>query len=171
VLQLGVPLPSQREFITKGTVRHDKKGKVGISREEGNITFSRSSLAQYLIGAAARALAEQSCSSYLRLGYALPCCMQACSVQAVTSAQGPCTCPLTDVVAAFCWLQTRRVNGTPARSPSILTARVQVCHGKLQPQRLHCAKSIQPSRSETSSALENNLLLQPNSCSCCRLLQ
>jgi hypothetical protein len=50
VLQLGVPLPSQREFITKGTVRHDRKGKIGISREEGNVTFSRSSLAQYLIG-------------------------------------------------------------------------------------------------------------------------
>lgn len=47
--ELGVPLPSQREFITKGTVRHDRKGKVGISREEGNVTFSRSSLAQYLI--------------------------------------------------------------------------------------------------------------------------
>jgi hypothetical protein len=79
-VQLGVPLPSQREFITKGTVRHDKKGKVGISREEGNITFSRSSLAQYLIGAPARALAAHSCSAQLpALGYTLPCCKQACS--------------------------------------------------------------------------------------------
>lgn len=47
--QLGVPLPSAREYITKGTVRHPKSGKIGISREEGNVTFSRSGLAQYLI--------------------------------------------------------------------------------------------------------------------------
>jgi hypothetical protein len=66
VLQLGVPLPSQREYITKGTVRHDKKGKIGISREEGNITFSRSSLAQYLIGATARALLRSPASAVLR---------------------------------------------------------------------------------------------------------
>eukprot|EP00882_Tetradesmus_deserticola_P018045 GHRQ01019362.1.p1 GENE.GHRQ01019362.1~~GHRQ01019362.1.p1 ORF type:complete len:224 (+),score=55.99 GHRQ01019362.1:113-784(+) len=53
--ELGVPLPSQREFITKGTVRHSKQGKIGISREEGNVTFSRSGLAQYLIGTPANA--------------------------------------------------------------------------------------------------------------------
>jgi hypothetical protein len=47
--QLGVPLPSQQEYVTKGTVRHPKSGKIGISREEGNVTFSRSGLAQYLI--------------------------------------------------------------------------------------------------------------------------
>lgn len=35
--------------ILQGTVRHPKSGKVGISREEGNVTFSRSGLAQYLI--------------------------------------------------------------------------------------------------------------------------
>lgn len=44
-----MPLPSAREYITKGTVRHPKSGKIGISREEGNVTFSRSGLAQYLI--------------------------------------------------------------------------------------------------------------------------
>lgn len=47
--QLGVPLPSQQEYVTKGTVRHPKSGKIGISREDGNVTFSRSGLAQYLI--------------------------------------------------------------------------------------------------------------------------
>lgn len=47
--ELGVPLPSQQEYVTKGTVRHPKSGKIGISREEGNVTFSRSGLAQYLI--------------------------------------------------------------------------------------------------------------------------
>ncbi|KAF8072714.1 kmo [Scenedesmus sp. PABB004] len=46
---LGVPLPSAAEYKTKGTVRHNKKGQVGVSREEGNVTFRRSSLAQYLI--------------------------------------------------------------------------------------------------------------------------
>ena len=30
-------------------MRHPKSGKIGISREEGNVTFSRSGLAQYLI--------------------------------------------------------------------------------------------------------------------------
>jgi hypothetical protein len=44
-----VALPQQQEFVTKGTVRHPKSGKVGISREEGNVTFSRSGLAQFLI--------------------------------------------------------------------------------------------------------------------------
>lgn len=48
-MQLGVPLPQQQEYVTKGTVRHPKSGKVGITKEEGNITFSRSGLAQYLI--------------------------------------------------------------------------------------------------------------------------
>jgi hypothetical protein len=47
--QLGVPLPRQPEYVTKGTVRHPKSGRVGVSREEGNVTFSRSGLAQYLI--------------------------------------------------------------------------------------------------------------------------
>jgi hypothetical protein len=36
-------------------VRHPKSGKVGISREEGNVTFSRSGLAQYLIDQARQA--------------------------------------------------------------------------------------------------------------------
>jgi hypothetical protein len=74
--QLGVPLPTQREFITKGTVRHDKKGKIGISREEGNVTFSRSSLAQYLIGehstTAARCLRRHS-MPLAAVGWLRPC--------------------------------------------------------------------------------------------------
>eukprot|EP00879_Flechtneria_rotunda_P010233 GHRR01010699.1.p1 GENE.GHRR01010699.1~~GHRR01010699.1.p1 ORF type:complete len:574 (+),score=201.61 GHRR01010699.1:88-1722(+) len=50
--ELGVLLPKSGEHITKGTVRHPKNGKLGISREEGNVTFSRSGLAQYLINQA-----------------------------------------------------------------------------------------------------------------------
>lgn len=44
MVQLGVPLPTQGEYVTKGTVRHSKQGKIGISREEGNVTFSRRSV-------------------------------------------------------------------------------------------------------------------------------
>lgn len=40
-LQLGVVLPTKGEYVTKGTVRHNKTGKISISREEGNVTFSR----------------------------------------------------------------------------------------------------------------------------------
>jgi hypothetical protein len=47
--QLGVALPTEGHYVTKGTVRHSKKGKVSISKEAGNVTFSRSGLAQYLI--------------------------------------------------------------------------------------------------------------------------
>lgn len=72
-VQLGVPLPSQQEYVTKGTVRHPKSGKIGISREEGNVTFSRSGLAQYLIDQAkvgpAAHLAPQG---VLRSGVAVP---------------------------------------------------------------------------------------------------
>lgn len=55
MLQLGVPLPKEAGYVTKGTVRHPKSGNVGISREEGNVTFSRSGLAQYLIDEARKA--------------------------------------------------------------------------------------------------------------------
>eukprot|EP00877_Chromochloris_zofingiensis_P014865 jgi/Chrzof1/9632/Cz04g10110.t1 len=47
--QLGVELPYEGHYVTKGTVRHDKKGKVSVTKETGNVTFSRSGLAQYLI--------------------------------------------------------------------------------------------------------------------------
>jgi len=56
---LGVPLPTEGHYVTKGTVRHNKKGKVGISREAGNVTFSRSGLAQYLIGQARQKYPDQ----------------------------------------------------------------------------------------------------------------
>ena len=39
---------------TLGTVRHNKKGQVGVSKETDNVTFSRSDLAQYLIDQARR---------------------------------------------------------------------------------------------------------------------
>ena len=58
-LQLGVPLPTEGHYVTKGTVRHNKKGKVGISREAGNVTFSRSGLAQYLIEQARQKYPDQ----------------------------------------------------------------------------------------------------------------
>jgi hypothetical protein len=67
-VQLGVPLPSAREYITKGTVRHPKSGKIGISREEGNVTFSRSGLAQYLIDQA-----RQQYPSSIRFHFGASC--------------------------------------------------------------------------------------------------
>lgn len=39
-------------FKSKGTVRHGKDGKVRVGREEDNLTYSRSELAQLLIEAA-----------------------------------------------------------------------------------------------------------------------
>jgi hypothetical protein len=53
-----VALPDEPAFITKGTVRHPPSGKVGISREAGNVCFSRSGLAQFLIDAARSAFPE-----------------------------------------------------------------------------------------------------------------
>jgi hypothetical protein len=35
--------------MSQGTVRHSKKGKVSVSRESGNVTWSRAGLAQFLI--------------------------------------------------------------------------------------------------------------------------
>eukprot|EP00798_Chlamydomonas_sp_ICE-L_P016017 gene16017-22155_t len=50
--QLGIKIPKEPEFLTKGTVRIDKKGKKTVVKEEGNVTFSRSDLAQFLIDTA-----------------------------------------------------------------------------------------------------------------------
>lgn len=36
-------------FVASGTVRHNRKGQTSITKEEGNVTFSRSGLAQYMI--------------------------------------------------------------------------------------------------------------------------
>eukprot|EP00878_Enallax_costatus_P016055 GHUV01016834.1.p1 GENE.GHUV01016834.1~~GHUV01016834.1.p1 ORF type:complete len:473 (+),score=145.50 GHUV01016834.1:831-2249(+) len=57
--ELGVPLPTDGEHVTKGTVRHNRQGKIGISREEGNVTFSRSGLAQYMIDEARKTYPNQ----------------------------------------------------------------------------------------------------------------
>ncbi|GFR39880.1 hypothetical protein Agub_g382 [Astrephomene gubernaculifera] len=50
--ELGVKLPEDEHFRTLGTVSHNEKGKVRVSKEEGNVTFSRSSLSQWLIDTA-----------------------------------------------------------------------------------------------------------------------
>jgi kynurenine 3-monooxygenase len=50
--ELGVALPTDPHFLTAGSVRHSAKGKVSVVKEPGNITWSRSGLAQYLINAA-----------------------------------------------------------------------------------------------------------------------
>ena len=66
--ELGVPLPTAAEFVTAGTVRHSRQGQVTVSREEGNVTFSRSGLAQYLI--------EQATAMFpdaIRFHFAAPC--------------------------------------------------------------------------------------------------
>lgn len=47
--QLGVALPTAPQFRTLGSVRRDKKGRVQVVKEEGNLIFSRSTLAQFLI--------------------------------------------------------------------------------------------------------------------------
>ncbi|GFH08087.1 monooxygenase [Haematococcus lacustris] len=47
--RLGIPLPNDDNYKSLGTVRHDSKGKVSVSKEEGNITFSRTDLAQFLV--------------------------------------------------------------------------------------------------------------------------
>lgn len=47
--QLGVPLPTEGHCMSQGTVRHSKTGKVSLSRESGNVTWSRAGLAQFLI--------------------------------------------------------------------------------------------------------------------------
>jgi ubiquitin carboxyl-terminal hydrolase 48 len=39
--QLGVPLPDDPATVTLGTVTHNAKGKVRVSKESGNVTFSR----------------------------------------------------------------------------------------------------------------------------------
>lgn len=46
--ELGIALPTDPHYLTQGTVRHTPKG-VSINREEGNVTWSRSDLAQFLI--------------------------------------------------------------------------------------------------------------------------
>ncbi|KAG2449076.1 hypothetical protein HYH02_005825 [Chlamydomonas schloesseri] len=52
--ELGVKLPEDEHFRTLGTVSHNAKGKTRVSKEEGNVTFSRSGLAQWLIDTARR---------------------------------------------------------------------------------------------------------------------
>ncbi|GIL95578.1 hypothetical protein Vretimale_1533 [Volvox reticuliferus] len=52
--ELGIKLPDDEHFKTLGTVSHNAKGKVRVSKEEGNVTFSRSGLAQWLIDTARR---------------------------------------------------------------------------------------------------------------------
>lgn len=47
--QLNIPLPTDPHNASLGTVSHNAKGKVRVSKESGNITFSRSQLAQWLI--------------------------------------------------------------------------------------------------------------------------
>lgn len=47
--EIGVDLPTDPHYLTQGTVRHSNKGKVSFTKEEGNITWSRADLAQYLI--------------------------------------------------------------------------------------------------------------------------
>ena len=46
---LGVPLPTKGHCMSQGTVRHSRAGKVTVSKEAGNVTFSRAGLAQFLI--------------------------------------------------------------------------------------------------------------------------
>jgi hypothetical protein len=46
---LGISLPSEGHCVSQGSVRHSRTGKVSISRERGNVTFSRAGLAQFLI--------------------------------------------------------------------------------------------------------------------------
>ncbi|MEW5313392.1 MAG: hypothetical protein WDW38_004963 [Sanguina aurantia] len=50
--ELKIPLPTDPNFLTQGTVRHQPNGKLGITKEPGNVTFSRSGLAQFLISEA-----------------------------------------------------------------------------------------------------------------------
>ncbi|KAG2495591.1 hypothetical protein HYH03_006191 [Edaphochlamys debaryana] len=50
--ELGIKMPADEEYKSLGTVRHSAKGKVSVSKEDGNVTFSRSSLAQWLIDTA-----------------------------------------------------------------------------------------------------------------------
>ncbi|GLC46748.1 hypothetical protein PLESTF_000431900 [Pleodorina starrii] len=50
--ELGIKLPDDEHFKTLGTVSHNVKGKTRVSKEEGNVTFSRSGLAQWLIDTA-----------------------------------------------------------------------------------------------------------------------
>ncbi|KXZ44087.1 hypothetical protein GPECTOR_74g701 [Gonium pectorale] len=52
--ELGIKLPDDEQYKTLGTVTHNAKGKTRVSKEEGNVTFSRSSLAQWLIDTARR---------------------------------------------------------------------------------------------------------------------
>jgi len=47
--RLGIPLPDDPHFKSLGTVRHDAKGKTSVSKESGNVTFSRNDLAQFLV--------------------------------------------------------------------------------------------------------------------------
>ncbi|KAG1675257.1 hypothetical protein FOA52_016288 [Chlamydomonas sp. UWO 241] len=50
--ELGIALPTDPHFLTQGTVRHSAKGKVSVNKEAGNVTWSRSDLAQFLINEA-----------------------------------------------------------------------------------------------------------------------
>ncbi|GAX76027.1 hypothetical protein CEUSTIGMA_g3470.t1 [Chlamydomonas eustigma] len=50
--ELGISLPTDPHFITQGSVRHPPNGKVSVVKEAGNVTFSRSDLAQFLINEA-----------------------------------------------------------------------------------------------------------------------
>jgi len=50
--ELGVELPTDPHFLTLGSVRHPPSGKVSVTKEAGNVTWSRSDLAQFLINEA-----------------------------------------------------------------------------------------------------------------------
>lgn len=57
--ELGVPLPTEGHCMSQGSVRHSRAGKVSISREAGNVTFSRAGLAQFLIDQARSRYADR----------------------------------------------------------------------------------------------------------------
>jgi ubiquitin carboxyl-terminal hydrolase 48 len=52
--ELGIELPKSGHNVSQGTVRHARSGTVSVTKEPGNVTFSRAGLAQFLIDEAKR---------------------------------------------------------------------------------------------------------------------